>query len=447
MDWFAILCVSINRIASAVTKHFTIMYVDRINPNLPEGRLLVSSRGFELKLPSLPQSATPLSEKAGRLFAHLQDKNFEPFYEKHMQKCLNLIVGRGAERNVEAYSALLKEMPKERNFLTYWLLYDFYDMLPDGKKINVSAYNELSSYYRGIIDDGMRLAQKTGIRDLTISVEASMTSSFFWHLQSKNVECLSNLAESQVREYTRSGHCTPMVVYRISLFLRRYATIIGNEEILAILPYFPKERLDRKVYPALTSKERSKLEAVVLDEGNSLSKKDRAMISLMLYLGMRSNDVRNLRISDIDWVGGVIRFKQGKTGGEIILPMRPVVGNFLSGYLLEERPKCNDERLFIPREQRAGKYGECSIQYVVNHAYDLAGIRKQGDHRGTHLLRHSFADEMINSGSDVTLVSKALGHLNPNTTLGYLSSNVEQLRACALSIKDIPVKHRLYCNE
>lgn len=423
------------------------MYTDRINPCLPEGRLLISSMGFELKLPSLPQSPTPLAEKVELLFTHLKENSFEPFYETHMRKLYDIIVVRGAERNIVLYNALLRELPKERNFLSYWLLYDFYDMLPSGKKINPSSYDNLSPYYRRIIDDGMRLSQETGIRDLTISVEASMVSSFFGYLQQKGVSRLSNLAESQVRDYTRSGHCTPMVVYRISLFLRRYANKTSNEEVLSVLPYFPKERLDRKVYPALTSQERDRLEALVLDDGNALSKKERAIISLMLYLGMRSNDVLSLCISDINWREGTIRFNQGKTGNEIVLPLRPVVGNFLYGYLMEERPKCNDNRLFIPKELRAGKYGECSIEYIVNKAYELAGIRWQGEHRGTHLLRHSFADEMINSGSDITLVSKALGHLNPNTTLGYLSSNIEQLRACALSINDIPVKHKLYCHE
>lgn len=54
---------------------------------------------------------------------------------------------------------------------------------------------------------------------------------------------------------------------------------------------------------------------------------------------------------------------------------------------------------------------------------------------------------MMNSGSDITIVAKMLGHLHPNTTLGYLSSNIEQLRSCALSIEKYPVKHKLYCNE
>ena len=52
---------------------------------------------------------------------------------------------------------------------------------------------------------------------------------------------------------------------------------------------------------------------------------------------------------------------------------------------------------------------------------------------------------MVNRGNDVTVVSKMLGHLSPSTTLGYLSSNVEQLRSCALSIEQYPV-HSVYYN-
>lgn len=94
------------------------------------------------------------------------------------------------------------------------------------------------------------------------------------------------------------------------------------------------------------------------------------------------------------------------------------------------------------------KYGNrnCGLNVgsVINAVYDRIGIRQDGERKGCHLLRHSFADEMMNQGSDITIVAKALGHLHPNTTLGYLSANIEQLRSCALSIECFPVTHILY---
>ena len=76
--------------------------------------------------------------------------------------------------------------------------------------------------------------------------------------------------------------------------------------------------------------------------------------------------------------------------------------------------------------------------------YDLTGIRQGRVRKGTHLLRHSLADELVNSGSDLAIVSKILGHKDPETTLGYLSANIEQLRECALDVSQYPITHKLY---
>ena len=76
----------------------------------------------------------------------------------------------------------------------------------------------------------------------------------------------------------------------------------------------------------------------------------------------------------------------------------------------------------------------------------MVGIR-QNARQGTHLLRHSFADALINNGSDLAIVSTVLGHDSPQTTLQYLSSNIEKLRECAISIEEFPITHKLFSHE
>lgn len=423
------------------------MYIDRINPDLPEGRLLVSKRGFELKDPTSPTSSVPLEQKVDKLLQHIEKQGFERKTILNMRRTYSLISARGGQRCMETYNALLQEHPTDKIFLSRWLLYDYYDMLPSGKRIHASSYAELSSHYRHLVDDGMRAGQKCGIRDLTISVEASVTANFLHYLQGLNVNNFSQLGEMQVRDYTRCGSCGPMILYRVSVFLRRYASVYDDTAVASVLHFFPKEKLVRKVYQALTSEERETLEQFLLSKDCPLCKRDRAIVILMLYLGMRSNDVGNLRLGDIDWEHSQIMFLQGKTLGEMTLPLRPVVGNALYDYIVNERPKCDEDRLFISHRPHAGAYGKCSINGITNRAYDLAGIRKGDVRKGTHLLRHSLADEMVNQGNDITMVTKTLGHLNPNTTLGYLSSNIEQLRSCALSIKPFPVTSKYYRHE
>lgn len=424
------------------------MYTDKINPDHPEGRLLISEKSFLLKDPSLPTSVTPLPDKAQTMFNHLEDKGFETKSKARMRRAYDAICQAKAWRNINRYNQVLRILPTEQKFLSWWLLFDYYDMLPDGRRVNTSSsYYKLTPYYRAIIDDCMREAQGAGIRDSTTSVEASMTSSFFLHLQTAGVHRLEDLQERHVRDYTRSGKVGPLIAYRISVFLRRYTYRTGDATIWPILHYFPKELRVRKIYEAFTHEDREHLEAFILSDGCPLSKRDRAIVALLLYTGMRGQDVRDLKLTDIDWVRSTIKFRQGKTLGKVILPLRPIVGNLIYEYVTTERPVCWNEYCFISNTRHSGKYSRPNMSDVTNHAYALCGIRQGGVRKGPHLLRHSLADEMVNAGNDVTMVSKTLGHLSPNTSLGYMSSNIEQLRACALSIEPYPVTHKLYCHE
>mgnify|MGYP001159177484 CR=1 FL=1 len=429
-------------------KPITIMYTDKINPNHPEGRLLISSSGFQLKDQSLPISDIPLCNKAQLLFKHLEDNNFETSTKERMKKAYESICSRKSFRSIERYSEILRQRPSEQKFLSWWLLFDFYDMMPDGTRVNSnSAYYRLGPYYQNLIDRCMKAGIENGTRKITVSIEASMIAPFFEYLEHNSIHTLSSLTEKAVRNYVKSGRCKPTGLYRMSLFMRRYAEKVQDTGVLSVLHFFPKERRERRIYKAFTHNERNTVEQFILSADCPLSKRDRAVVALLLYTGMRSCDVRDLKLTDIDWEKSTVKFRQGKTLGDVILPLRPVIGNLIYEYLTEERPECDRDRIFVSLRPHSGKYTGPSISAVVNRTYDLCGIRQNGIRKGPHLLRHSLADEMVNRGNDVTMVAKTLGHISPDTSLGYMSSNIEQLRACALSIEDYPVTHKLYCHE
>ena len=419
-------------------------YIDRINPDLAAGRFLFTEDGFVLKDPTAPQSDIPLKEKADKLISYLEKGGYEQDFITRMKRGYDLIISNNAPRNLENYNALVAPDRKEAGIIGHWLAYDFYDILPVGPRLFRSSYDDLNSHYRDIIDAAMKSALKSGLGRLTVSVEASNTANFFLYLQKKGIKDISNVEERTVLRYVSDNGSLPQTSYRIGLFLRRYAVMTGDDNILRILPFFPKERVMGKVFDAFTKSDRAKLEEFITASDCPLSKRDRAVVALLLYTGMRSTDIKNLNLSNIDWAKSSIKFTQGKTGVEVILPLRPFVGNCIWDYIHNERPKCDDTHCFISTMKYGNRHCGLNIGSVINAVYDRIGIRQDGERKGCHLLRHSFADEMMNQGSDITIVAKTLGHLHPNTTLGYLSANIEQLRSCALSIECFPVTHILY---
>lgn len=114
--------------------------------------------------------------------------------------------------------------------------------------------------------------------------------------------------------------------------------------------------------------------------------RDRAILLLLVRLGLRAGDVAQLRLGDIDWRGGTL-LVAGKGRYQVRLPLPQEVGDALLAYLdLRPESQCSD-RVFLRSIAPAGpfKSGD-GVSSVVEHALKRAGIESPA--KGTHLLRH-----------------------------------------------------------
>lgn len=419
-------------------------YIDRINPAMPEGRIVVRDGQILLKDIGGPMSTTPLSSKWQMLIKYISCEGYSEREVQRFQEAFDLISKHSAQRDLDGYNRLRHRYKSHKPQFLSWMLFDFYDMMPTNRKYYPSDYDLLDCPYRDLIDEGMRAGKSSNLRDSTISIEAASVASFFLYLQRTGIASFYEIQEKHIRNYIQKNHCEQIIVYRIGLFIKRLSGQIKDIRLKRIADLFPKQRAQKKVYPAMSKEERGKLEAFLLDPQSQISLLERAVGITFLYTGMRKEDLLNLKLSDIDWAQNVIRYSQDKNGNINVLPLRPVVGNYLLEYIQNERPVGDCEFLFLSKKKVRGKHQRFNISELVNRLYDLTGIRQGRVRKGTHLLRHSLADELVNSGSDLAIVSKILGHKDPETTLGYLSANIEQLRECALDVSQYPITHKLY---
>ena len=419
-------------------------YIDRINPAMPEGRIVVRDGQILLKDKGCPMSTVPLSSKWQMLIKYISCEGYSEREVQRFQEAFDLISKHSAQRDLDGYNRLRHRYKSHKSQFLSWMLFDFYDMMPTNRKYYPSDYDLLDRPYRELIDEGMKAGKSNNLRDSTISIEAASVASFFLYLQRTGIASFYEIQEKHIRNYIQKNHCEQIIVYRIGLFIKRLSGQIKDIRLKRIADLFPKQRAQKKVYPAMSKEERGKLEAFLLDPQSQISLLERAVGITFLYTGMRKEDLLNLKLSDIDWAQNVIRYSQDKNGNINVLPLRPVVGNYLLEYIQNERPVGDCEFLFLSKKKVRGKHQRFNISELVNRLYDLTGIRQGRVRKGTHLLRHSLADELVNSGSDLAIVSKILGHKDPETTLGYLSANIEQLRECALDVSQYPITHKLY---
>ena len=222
--------------------------------------------------------------------------------------------------------------------------------------------------------------------------------------------------------------------YNIRRFLSWAGSRPGGEHYLRILPMEPRMKQVHKLFDCLSEEEDARLVSYVLGDGCGLSLRDRAIVTVARFCGLRACDIATLRMEDVDLGRSRLSVRQRKTGRPLEQALRPVVGNAICRYVMEERPETDLPEVFLVDEHEVRPLAYCTVGEVCDRAYRLAGIRQDGRRGGSHLLRHRFAQALVESGACDSAAMRLLGHTSPSSLEVYLESDDQRLRDCALSI-------------
>ena len=159
--------------------------------------------------------------------------------------------------------------------------------------------------------------------------------------------------------------------------------------------------------------------------------RDYAMLLLLATYGLRSGEVRNLAIEDIDWRAESLRVRHSKTGACSFLPLLAPVGEALLTYLRHGRPKTDRREVFI--RSRAPYRPLRSYSSEVQRRLSAAGVKPPGK-SGPHIFRHARAVEMLRASVSQKIIGDLLGHRSSEATIPYLKLATEDLRAIALDV-------------
>lgn len=192
------------------------------------------------------------------------------------------------------------------------------------------------------------------------------------------------------------------------------------------------------IVPTLTMAEERQLLAAI-DRTTAVGRRDFAIVLLALRLGLRSVDIANLQLTDIQWRTQTLTLVQQKTGRRLETPLLADVGNAIIDYLLHGRPTSASPQVFLrsqaPFVPLSGRHG---VYHVVRAAMNRAGIRQDpGQRKGPHSLRHSLAARLLAVETPLPVISGVLGHADKDTTKIYLATDTNHLRACALGLDGI----------
>ena len=159
------------------------------------------------------------------------------------------------------------------------------------------------------------------------------------------------------------------------------------------------------------------------------------VVMLAAVYGLRSRDIKELRIGDIDFKGESIALVQHKTGQFLALPLVECVKLPLLDYLMNTRRECGYDNVLIRHRGVPRPYSPRNhFGGGLRAAMERGGVVIGGRKAGLHSLRHSLATGMLASGVPVDEIAAVLGHQSANATKAYVWSDVERLRMAALEV-------------
>ena len=258
-----------------------------------------------------------------------------------------------------------------------------------------------------------------------------------WQLDRCGVDSLMEMSVGDIDRYMdmRSPHQTRKSVKDVAERLRsllrylhrtRRTAIDLSPHVIAPLLY---------AYEGVPSiLERDQIAAVLetaSKDTTPIGLRDQAILQLLATYGLRSGEIRSLKIEDIDWRAESIRILHTKTRACSYLPLMAPVGEAILSYLRSGRPQTDAREVFV---RTRAPYGRLRVLHsAVFRRIRDAGVKPPGK-CGPHIFRHARAVEMLRASVPQKVIGDMLGHRSTESTAPYLKLATEDLRAIALDV-------------
>jgi integrase/recombinase XerD len=161
------------------------------------------------------------------------------------------------------------------------------------------------------------------------------------------------------------------------------------------------------------------------DRRTAVGRRDFAVLTLLLRLGLRVGEVAALELDDVDWHHGEILIR-GKGRHIERLPLPVDVGQAMAGWLRYGRPRCSSTRVFTTLLAPHRELSRKGVSAIVHRA-----ARRCGVFVTAHRLRHTAASALLQSGASLPEVGQVLRHGSILSTAIYAKVDHVALSAVA----------------
>jgi len=155
-----------------------------------------------------------------------------------------------------------------------------------------------------------------------------------------------------------------------------------------------------------------------------LDARDRALIQILFFCGLRAGEVTRMKISDIDVEQRLIMVKRNKTKSEALIPFPRSLQAPLRAWLAV-RPDQPHDYLWVGKKHGLYKKFELEgLRMMLRRRCIAAGLPVFN----AHSFRHGCAIALLEKGADIALIQRVLGHASIETSALYLRFDTSGLQ-------------------
>lgn len=343
-----------------------------------------------------------------------------------------------------------KLIEKSRTLRRIWA-FEEYDHMPDKLRfqpvvVRVEKYELLSDEFKCIVDVYRELIDK---QELTNGYKVSQKALL--------VNFLSYVVENGV---TSINDITPILLS--GYFYADEKCIRGNSvsqnlknifynicdkfpRLNELTKFIPKQKDVEHIHGIIPEEKVQEAIKIIFNEESKYSLRDRAIIAIGIFTGLRGSDIASLTLDNIDWANDCIKIIQSKTQAPLTLPLMPSIGNIIFDYITKERPKdIVDRKLFYNKVNPSKPFIGRNARAVVTRFFADLGIDGTERNRGLQALRHRLASALMHNGTEVGVIRSILGHTAPESLNHYVDMDIEDLRLCGLDVSMYPISEEVY---
>ncbi len=208
----------------------------------------------------------------------------------------------------------------------------------------------------------------------------------------------------------RPRKLSPTTIARKVAAVRSFArATLGPSRV----PDLPLRRAQRRRLPNPPRPNETETMLKDLEQPGSLGLRNRALFELVYSAGLRTQEVVDLRLTDVDFEQELVTVR-GKGGKERSIPLGEEAAYWLTLYVSEARSdllRGPEEALFLSARGKP---------------LDTSTLRRLLPN--PHRLRHAFATDLLEGGADLRTIQELLGHSSLSTTQIYSHVDAKRLR-------------------